>query len=469
MSDWNEYAVIPDRPPSLDKKGFRRAIIPAPVKGNWRKFRDYFYYILICIFLLTPWLNYNGKQLLKLDLSTRQFTVLGQTFFAYNAPLIFIFFITFVFSIAYITYKYGRIWCGMACPQTVFIDKIFRKIDKFVEGNYLQRRKNDQAPLSFNKVLKRIMRWTLYIVFSSFIAHTFTAYFAGAKELLYITMESPAHNWSLFLWVQFLTAIFTFNFGWFREQFCLIACPYGRFQSVLMGKKTSTVVYDFKRGEPRKSKGVKTTEVGGDCINCLRCINVCPTGIDIRNGNQMECIGCTSCIDACDEIMQKVKKPKGLIRFSSEEEIESQNFKRISFLPIAFLLIIFTLILSGISYFTLNRPIAHIKVLRAIDTPYRVVQENVRDYILNHFKAHITAQSSSDIIIEKIELAGNYEIIAPYLPLKIKSSKDKWVHFFIKTEKRSIQENKKKLNINFNVVMKQNYLIYPKEVIFLSP
>lgn len=468
MSDWNEYAVIPDRPPSLDKKGFRRAIIPAPVKGKWRKFRDYFYYTLICIFLLTPWLNYNGKQLVRLDLSTRQFTILGQTFFAYNAPLIFVFFITFVFSIAFITYKYGRIWCGMACPQTVFIDKIFRKIDEFIEGSYIQRRKNDQAPLSWEKLQKKLIRWILYFFFSSFIAHTFTAYFAGAKELIFITLKSPGHNWGLFLWVQFLTVLFTFNFGWFREQFCLIACPYGRFQSVLMGKKTATVIYDYKRGEPRKTKSVKNTK-NGDCISCLRCINVCPTGIDIRNGNQMECIGCTACIDACDEIMEKIKKPKGLIRFASEEEVESRNVKKLSFLPILFLLVFFVLIFGGISYFAINRPEAHIKVLRAIDTPYRIVQENSRSYILNHFKTHITAQSSNNIRIEKIESTDKYQVIAPYLPLEIKSSKNRWIHFFVRIDKEQIKNSREKIDINFNVLVGKEYLVYPKKIIFLAP
>jgi cytochrome c oxidase accessory protein FixG len=207
----------------------------------------------------------------------------------------------------------GRVWCGWACPYTVFIDHIFRRIERFIEGDAVARRKLDAAPWTAGKIARRVLKHALYLVCTALIAHIFLSYFVSLPRLYSHMQEGPLAHATAFGIVVFLTLVLWFCFGWFREQFCIVMCPYGRLQSALTDDDTLIVGYDEKRGEPRGAKG----KVTGDCIDCFRCVNVCPTGIDIRNGLQMECIGCTACIDACDAVMTKIDRPTGLIRYDS--------------------------------------------------------------------------------------------------------------------------------------------------------
>jgi len=373
---------------TLDQFGTRKRVIPAEVSGPLRVWRNRVYGVLLIIFLALPWIKINGLQALLLDIPGRRFEIFGVLFLSHDAPLLFFIMMLLVLALALVTAIWGRVWCGWACPQTVFIDGVYRRIEIWVEGNYLERRKLAAQPMDFTKARKLGLKWFLFFVFSSLFAHSLIAYFAGSTRLLAMMTGPPAENWGYFVLVSVVTAILLFNFGWFREQFCIIMCPYGRFQSVLMDQNTVTVMYDEKRGEPRKGI-LNTAELRGDCVSCNRCVQVCPTGIDIRNGIQMECIACTACIDACNVIMKKVNKPEGLIRHQriSGAEVSLARPRVLAYSFLAVLLII------GLSYTLAVRKPYSLAILRATDAPYQVLQDGK---VMNHFKAHIMNQSTED-------------------------------------------------------------------------
>ena len=442
-----DFVYIPDRPPSLEESGFRRAIIPAPSKGKWTRRRKALYGILVFIFLVLPWTEFAGKQTILLHLGERKFTFFGNVFYAHDGPLLFFLLGLFVFALGVLTVLKGRVWCGWACPQTVFIDFIFRPIDRLVEGKYMQRRRLADAKWTLSKAGKRTLKWILFAIASSHIAHSFTAYFVGSSELLEISFGDPTANWTLFLWVQFVTLICLFDFGWFREQFCLIACPYGRFQSAAMNEKSMAVIYDIARGEPRRTKDNKKDH--GDCVNCFKCVNVCPTGIDIRDGIQMECIHCTACMDACDSVMRATNRPEGLIRYGTAAE---QLGKESSTTPRAFLLLVPLLILGALS-FTFFKAVSKradldFKVLRAVSAQSGTGAKAAIN--MDHFKIHFTNQSQKTIEILSLETnAQAFKLICAELPLQIKASEQRWVHFFLQKQSVNfLQSASKEVKVN---------------------
>lgn len=226
--------------------------------------------------------------------------------------------ITFFVFIILFTVVFGRVWCGWACPQTIFMEMVFRKIEYWIEGDAAKQMKLKNMPWTAEKIFKRVLKYVIFMAISLLIAHTLMAYLIGVDKVIDIVTASPYEHWSGFLGMLFFTGIFFWVFSYFREQACIAVCPYGRLQGVLLNKDSMAVSYDFKRGEPRgKIKKGEIQEGQGDCIDCKLCVHVCPTGIDIRNGTQLECVNCTACMDACDEVMTKVNRPKGLIRIAS--------------------------------------------------------------------------------------------------------------------------------------------------------
>ncbi len=437
--------IIPERPPSFDEKGRRIDIFPASVKGKFRTGRNYFYSFLLILFLVVPWTRFSGEQTIHLDLAHRKFIFFGGSLFAHDAPLIFFILGIVVFSLTLATALYGRIWCGWACPQTVFIDGLYRKIEEWIEGNHIKRRKLEKAPWTKEKLFKKALKWSLYIVISSHIVHSFMAYFVGARELLEITLHNPSSHLGLFIAVQVMTFLTLLNFGWFREQFCLIACPYGRFQSVLMDERSTSVLYDYKRGEPRREKGKKEF---ADCIDCFKCVSVCPTGIDIRDGSQLECIACTACIDVCDEVMAKIGKPKGLIRYASEEEIAGGEVTGKTFnmrsIAVAAILSVFVI---GLVVTLAMRSNVSVKVIRAIAAPYTVSKIGDKEIVLNHFRLHVTNQSKESLKILSFTLDDlRLEVVAPNLNQTLSYREDKWVHIFLKVPSESFKSEKFKVH-----------------------
>ncbi len=316
-------------PPStlgtMKRDGSRLMLHPAEVKGRWARRRHIAFGLLIAFYVLAPFIPVGGHPMVQLDVQHRRFYLFGNTFNAQDFWMVLLLTLAFAFGLLLVTAWKGRVWCGWACPQTVFLEGVYRPVERFFEGTAEARRRLAEAPLSLNKVLRRTGKYATFLVISLTIAHTATALFVSPKELWGMFQHGPLAHLEAFLLTMGFTAVLMFNFTWFREQFCVVLCPYGRLQSVLHDRSSVTVAYREARGEPRGklAKGPDAPKLG-DCIDCNRCVAVCPTGIDIRNGLQMECLACTQCVDACDEIMDKVKRPRGLIAFASQNELAGQ-------------------------------------------------------------------------------------------------------------------------------------------------
>ena len=312
-------AVQAPKQPNLDsvttinRDGSHHFLHTADVSGKWTTARRIFGALLIAIYILLPWIPVNGSPALFFDVEHRQFHVFGLTLVPQDLWVMFFGITGLGFTLFFVTSLLGRLWCGWACPYTVFLDHVFRRIERLAEGDSVARRRLAAAPWTGGKIARRLTKHGLYLLSATLIAHVFLSYFVSLPRLYQHMQEGPLAHATAFGIVVFLTLALWFCFGWFREQFCVIMCPYGRLQSALTDDDTVVIGYDERRGEPRGAKG-KTT---GACIDCRRCVNVCPTGIDIRNGLQLECIGCAACIDACDDIMEKIGRPKGLVRYDS--------------------------------------------------------------------------------------------------------------------------------------------------------
>lgn len=448
----SRHELPKERLGTLDPKGKRIFPHPMAVRGFFRKYRTYVYWALIVFFMVLPWIKIGGHQAVLIDIPNRQFAFFGLTFWAHDIPLIFFLLAGGALTLALVTAVWGRVWCGWACPQTVFIDAIYRKVETWIEGNHTKRMKLDQAPWSKEKIFKKSLKWLAYFIISAHIAHSFAAYFVGAEELLKMSLMAPTENWTTFLIVFFITALLMFDFGWFREQFCVIMCPYGRIQSVLMDDDSLAVVYDPNRGEPRKGY-VPEGETQGDCINCFKCVAVCPTGIDIRRGIQMECIACTACIDACDEVMEKIKKPKGLIRYDSEGALSGKPkkvWKPRTFIYLTLVLLSFV----GLFYFISQRTDVHLQVLRTYEEPYKKISDNE---LTNHFKVRLKNQLFDPVKVSIESTSDNIELIAPMFPLELAPGEDSTPHFFVKFKDQLTQESGKHLApVRFKIISKNS-------------
>ena len=430
MKTKNIFELDPERLATTDEHGNRVYLYPEDVKGVWKTRRTIFYWFLIILYLVVPWFYINGKPLLMVNIFKREFTFLGSTLHGVEPILFFLIVASGLFFIAFVTSIFGRVWCGWACPQTVFIQTIFMKVESLIEGKARQRRDLDNAPLSFNKAFRKILKWLVFTAMSLHIAHTFVGYFIGPRELFEITMHNPAENLGIFIATMMATSIILLDFGWFREQFCIIACPYGRMQSVVMDENSLVVSYDVKRGEPRRgSEGIERSNEG-DCINCYNCVKVCPTGIDIRRGTQLECIACTQCIDACDDIMTKLKKPKGLIRYSSENEINGKKKEVVNIRSIVYVTISVFLV-SAFIYFLNASTNLQLVFLRGT-TPYQVIDSG--RIIVNQFSLKINHQGGQhfrvNFAVRDPEIKKMVNIVTQVHPTLIDSPQKKIVIFF---------------------------------------
>lgn len=331
---------------TIDEHGNRKWVYPKKPKGSFYTGRTWVSMIFIALFFLGPFLSWNGQALFLFNVLERKFIVFGLTFFPQDFHLFVLAMITFFVFIVLFTVIFGRIWCGWACPQTLFMEMVFRKIEYWIEGDHRQQIKLDKAPWDTDKILKKGAKFFLFACVSFLIGNTVMAYLVGIDELSRLVTHPPAENWGTFTFVLIFSGLFYFVFAWFREQACIAVCPYGRLQGVLLGKDSIVITYDWIRGEPRgKRRKSQDQSEKGDCIDCNLCVAVCPTGIDIRNGTQMECVNCTACIDACNTVMDKIKKPRGLIRYDSYNGVANKVPFRINSRIIAYSVVLVGLLL----------------------------------------------------------------------------------------------------------------------------
>lgn len=367
---------------TMTKDGKRKWLYPIESKGSFYWKRLALGWGLIAFFVLLPIIRINGKPAILLDFINREFAIFGMTFFPTDTFLLMVFGIAALLSIVIFTALFGRVWCGWGCPQTVYLEFVYRPIERWIEGKEHVRKKRNEGPWTWDKIWRRSLRFAIYGVISLALANVFVSYFVGWERLLLWMTQPPAQHWGFFLMMAITTGLILYDFGYFREQMCTIACPYARFQSVLMDEDSLIVSYDPNRGEPRARRSKKKIkqelageiEAKGDCIDCFACVRTCPTGIDIRDGLQMECVACTQCIDACDSIMDKIEKPRGLIRYTSERELEHKKTRAVRPRTVVYGVLLVALVSMFAIAFT-SRGSYDINVGRNVGEPFTVLQD----------------------------------------------------------------------------------------------
>jgi len=316
---------------TIDETGHRKFIFPKKPSGKLYEYRKIVSYFLLAILIANPFLKINGNQFMMFNVLERRFNIFGFPFWPQDFYLFVLFMILGVVFVILFTVIFGRIFCGWICPQTIFLEMVFRRIEYWIEGDRGAQIRLAKQEWNAEKIRKKGLKWFVFLIISFFIANVFLAYLISSDELFKMIEEGPESHQSTLIALLIFTGVFYFVFVWFREQVCIIACPYGRLQGVLLDNKSINVAYDFVRGEKEAGRAKlnknedRAASGKGDCIDCHQCVQVCPTGIDIRNGTQLECVNCTACIDECDTIMESVGLPKGLIRYASEDEIEKKS------------------------------------------------------------------------------------------------------------------------------------------------
>lgn len=378
--------VVEEPSSSLRADGSRNYVHSADVTGRFTRLRYGIFAVLIAVYVVLPFVKVGGHPAVFIDIVNRRFYLFGAVFNAQDFWLVFFLLSGIGLTLLIVTALKGRLWCGYACPHTVFLEGVFRRIERAIEGPRAQRLRRNAAGMTFDKLWRKSLKHGIYIVLALLLSHVFISYFVSLPSLLDMVQESPAKHPTAFTWVIVMSGILWFNFAWFREQLCLIICPYGRLQSAMTDRDTMVIGYDYNRGEPR---GKASDPANGDCVDCKRCVVVCPTGIDIRNGLQMECVGCAACVDACDEIMTKLDRPKGLVRYDSLNGLEGKS-KRVRRPRLFFYGGIASLWLVGAVFAFAQSTEFEANVLRHEGAPFSVIEGEVR----NSLRVHLVNKTS---------------------------------------------------------------------------
>lgn len=452
---------------TISKDGKRNFINPKKPKGRLYNLRTWFSIFYLIVFFTLPFIKVNEEPLFMLNVLERKFIIFGMIFWPQDFFIFGIAMITFVVFIILFTVVFGRVFCGWACPQTIFMEMVFRKIEYWIEGDSHKQKQLKAMPWNMEKTTKRTLKFIIFFIISFIIANFFLAYLISMDELLGYLQDPSAHVGTLISLLIF-SSVFFFVYWWFREQACIVVCPYGRLQGVLLDKNSIVVAYDHKRGEPRgklkkkedhdckcvdckedgacKSIAAKFEEVKpqGDCIDCFACVRVCPTGIDIRNGTQLECVNCTACIDACDAIMESVHKPKGLVRYASENSIVAGVGLKFTRRIKAYTAVL-VLLISLLFFLLLSRTDLDVRLMRTAGMTYTSLPDG---RISNLYNLKLANKTHKDIactlklenIPGEITMVGSSEMI-------VKKEDYSTIQFFVKLNRSDVKNWKTEIKI----------------------
>lgn len=461
-SDSSNKESFRDSIATIDKEGKRAWIFPTKPSGKYYNLRTYLSWLYLIIFFGLPFIKLNGEPFFMINILERKFILFGMIFWPQDFFIFGLGMLIFIVFIALFTVIFGRIFCGWACPQTIFMEMLFRKIEYWIEGDANYQKALKKAPWNSEKITKKGIKYLLFFILSFIIANTFLSYIIGVDNVLKIASEPISQHVGGFVSIIIFTTVFFFVYSWFREQVCLIVCPYGRMQGVLLDKESIVVAYDYVRGEPRHKFTKKAEPNLGDCIDCGLCVKVCPTGIDIRNGTQLECVNCTACIDACDHMMESVHKPIGLIRYASEKGIAEKTKLRFTTRMKAYSAVL--LVLIGIEVFLLStRSDYDATILRAKGMLY---QEQPNNQISNLYTIKLVNKTRNDMpVTVKVENM-NAQIQVVGKPLEIKKESVIQGEFFVFLNRSDIKMRKTVLEIG---IYTNNKRIKKLKTNFLGP
>ena len=445
---------------TISKEGNRNYVNPQKPNGKLYNLRSYFSYFYLILFFTLPFIKVEGEPIFLFNVLERKFIFFSKIFWPQDFFIFAIGFLTFIVFVILFTVGFGRIWCGWACPQTIFMEMVFRKIEFFIDGDANQQKQLKAMPWNTEKLLKRGAKIIVFFFLSFLIANFFLGYIIGIDEVGVLVKEGIFVHFGTFSALVIFTLVFFFVYYWFREQACIIVCPYGRLQGVLLDRNSILVAYDYVRGEPR-GKLADTTTDKGDCVNCHACVRVCPTGIDIRNGTQLECVNCTACIDACDEIMDHVNKPKGLIRYASENGIASKQKMTYSW-RLKMYTIVLTLLLAFLAILLITRADIAARILRTPGQTYQLLENNKISNLYNIKLVNKTRKNIHlDLKLENIE--GEIKQIGP---VDVPKESYFQTSFFITLKNEQLKARKTKIKIG---LYENGHKVDVLTAVFLGP
>lgn len=463
MSEVKTKDSFRDHLATVTTEGKRKWIFPKKPSGRFYNARTIVSIFLILFLVIAPFIKVNGHPFLLFDFPNRNFILFSVPFGPHDFHLFALAIIALAVFIILFTVIFGRVFCGWACPQTVFMEMVFRKIEYFIEGDFKDQIKLKQAPWTASKIFRKALKHIIFFTIAFFISNIFLSYIIGMDELIKIVTALPSKHLAGFISMLAFSGVFYWIFTYFREQVCTLVCPYGRLQGVLLDQDSIVIAYDNVRGEPRgKLKKNEPRDKHGDCIDCYLCVDVCPTGIDIRNGIQLECVNCTACIDACDAVMDKINRPRGLIRYDSLRGIEMKEKFRFT-TRMALYSTILVLLISVLSYLLITRSDFSINILR---TPGLLYQEQPGSKFSNIYDLNIINKTFSSALIKlKLkDIDGELKLLGNEINLKPQEKRDS--KFLLILPKSSIRKMNTPISI---LVYSNNKLFKEVKTSFLGP